>query len=512
MRKPTSDSDEEVPLSWRRKYFRKKRRPSKDSENHKDQDNTQTVTFPCSICNHEIDLPRIFFHKKQHVALAMLGFQWMGGKKPGLSVIATQRQSIIAKLLSSSAFTEKTLQSINSAFELLRKKQIPSYYKIIDNIPKSSTYSQKICHLLIKGVAICEDRNSMWRVDMNDKFTIVNNFGNKPNVCFFGLFDGHHGASAADLTSVEFPVLLLHQLSTLDPSYQMTSDEQSIIDSFHTVFREDYTAVEDLFSRKRKTRELKGEYEKIHKAFAKVFWRMDRLLRLGRKEASRVRWSGCSAVTCLLEGNVKNPYAERSWRRMGGHDGLADRFPSQEMPQVISGVLHIANTATNGLWEVLDIKEATALTMTAFHVYTETRSTTGNKLSTSTGPLLSPINEQNASKSETNIHIVFQSKSEFEECVSTTNSKERSDSKDSEHFTCNPGPCSEKETDEPTSMDSVPKDASDKEKKSYHKSFYEGAAEYISRELVNAALAAGSRDNITVMVILLSGSEYQFQM
>ncbi|XP_072803999.1 protein phosphatase 2C-like domain-containing protein 1 isoform X3 [Vicugna pacos] len=512
VRKPTSDSDEEVPLSWRRKYFRKKRRPSKDSENHKDQDNKQTVTFPCSICNHEIDLPRIFFHKKQHVALATLGFQWMGGKKPGLSVIATQRQSIIAKLLSSSAFTEKTLQSINSAFELLRKKQIPSYYKILDNIPKSSTYSQKICHLLIKGAAICEDRNSTWRVDMNDKFTIVNNFGNKPNVCFFGLFDGHHGASAADLTSVEFPVLLLHQLSTLDPSYQMTSDEQSTIDSFHTVFRADYTAVEDLFSRKRKTRELKGEYEKIHTAFAKAFWRMDRLLRLGRKEASRVRWSGCSAVTCLLEGNVKNPYAERSWRRMGGRDGLADRFPFQEMPQVISGVLHIANTATNGLWEVLDIKEATALTMTAFHVYTETRSTTGNKLSTSTGPLLSPINERNASKSETNIHIVFQSKSEFEECVSATNSKERSDSKDSEHFTCNPGPCSKKETDEPTSMDSVPKDASDKEKKSYLKSFYEGAAEYISHELVNAALAAGSRDNITVMVILLSGSEYQFQM
>lgn len=69
-------------------------------------------------------------------------------------------------------------------------------------------------------------------------------------------------------------------------------------------------------------------------------------------------------------------------------------------------------------------------------------------------------------------------------------------------------PCSEKETDGPTSVDGVPKESSEKEKETCTKSFYESAAEYISHELVNAALAAGSRDNITVMVILLSGSEY----
>ncbi|XP_057594869.1 protein phosphatase 2C-like domain-containing protein 1 [Hippopotamus amphibius kiboko] len=607
-RKPTNVSVEEVPLTWKRKHFkRKKKRPSKDFEKHEVQVYNEMITFPCSICKHEIDLPGSFLHKKQHAALATLGFQWMGGKKPGLSAIAEQRQSIIAKLLSSSAFTEKVLQSINNAFELLWNKQIPAYYKIIDNIHKSSIYPQKFCHLLIKGAAICEDRNSAWRADMNDKFTVVNNFGNKPNVCFFSLFDGHHGASAADLTSMELPVLLLHQLSRLDPSYQMTPGEQKVIKSFHTVFREDYRAIEDSFSSiKKRTKTLKNEYENIHKAFAKAFWRMDRLLRLGRKEVSRVQWSGCSAVTCILEGNIISPEAKTTWRRFNDRDALAHRFPFQAMPKIISGVLHIANTgnvqavlcrngkgfcltkehttrntderrrvlqngaiissnepygllqgqikttrglgfhgnlklkkfiipapqtisvpiddlcqflilATNGLWEVLDTKEVTALTMTAFQVHKETQSSiTGNKLSPFKGRLF-PIDEQSTSKSETNIHIVFQCKSK--ECASTINAKENLSG--AKHSICNPentgtfppkitnhDPCSERGTDGLTSVDGVPKDSSEKE--SCVKSFYEGAAEYISRELVNAALAAGSRDNITVMVILFNGSEYQF--
>ncbi|XP_006936509.2 protein phosphatase 2C-like domain-containing protein 1 isoform X3 [Felis catus] len=523
VRKSTFNSDQEIPLSLRRRYFKRKKkgRPSRDSEEYdKQQVGDHMITFPCSICKHEIDVREIFLHKKQHVAWATLGFQLMGGKKPGPSVIAIQRQLIIAKLLSSSRFTEKILQSINNAFELLWKKQIPAYFKIVDSIHRSSTHPQTICHLLIKGVAICEDRNSTWRADMNDKFTVVNNFGNKHNVCFFGLFDGHHGGSAAELTSVELPVLLLHQLSRFDPSYQMTPEEQNIIESFHTVFREEYIAIEELFSSiTKKTKTLKCEYENIHKAFAKAFWRMDRLLRLGRKEVSRVRWSGCSAVTCILEGNIKNPYAEK---RIHKRVSVAESFPSQMMPQIISGVLHIANTATHGLWEVLDTKEVTALAMTMFQVYKETYCfVKQNKSLPSKEPLLFPINEPSNTKSESSIHILFRYKPESTKCVSTTNSEENvsdskcSNSKNAQTFPpekTNHDLCSEKETKGPTSVSDVPKDSSEKEKESRTKNFYEGAAKYISHELVNAALVAGSRDNITVMVILLNGSEYQFLM
>ncbi|XP_076986149.1 protein phosphatase 2C-like domain-containing protein 1 isoform X2 [Tamandua tetradactyla] len=601
-----------MPFLWKRKYFRKKKK-STDSGNYDElQDFEQEFTFPCSICKREIDPHSFFLHKKQHIALATLGFNWTGGKIPQRSTIIVQRQLLITKLLSSFIFTEKTLQRVNNAFELLLK-HAPAYYKIIDNIDRRYTYSPHVNHALIKGVAICEDRNSAWKADMDDKFSVVNNFGNKPNVSFFGLFDGHYGASAADLASVELPVLLLHQLSRFDPSYQMTPEEQKIIDAFQTVFKEEYTTIEDLFTSKTKaTKALHFEYESIHKAFAKAFWRMDRLLRLGRKEVSRVRWSGCSALACILEGHTENLYTTKNPRRANDEDGLTEN--SETTSQIIPGVLHIANTgnvqavlcrngmdfrltkehttqnlterrrvlkngaiissnepngfflegqlkitrglgfhgnpklkklvipapqtisvpiddlcqflilATNGLWDVLDKKEVISLAMTTFHLYKERYcSIMQNKSSLSTGLPISPLSEElSNTKSETHIHVLFQYKSSSKECLSAINSNENlSDSKFFEHpifnsietfppEMSNQEPCSRKEIHGPFTADGTPNESSEKEKESCKKSFYESAAEYISQELVNAALVAGSRDNITVMVILLNGSEYQF--
>ncbi|XP_007935506.2 protein phosphatase 2C-like domain-containing protein 1 [Orycteropus afer afer] len=613
MRVSTFDSDEAVSHQSKKIYRnikKKKKRSLEITEDYDEQQaSKQVVTFPCSICKHEIDLPSFFFHKKQHKALTSLGFHWMGGKKPEQSEIVAQRQFLITKLLSSFIFSEKVLQSINNAFELIWKKHLPAYYKIIDNIDRSSIYSQKIRHLLIKGVAICEDRNSMWRTTMDDKFTIVNNFGNKPNVCFFGLFDGHYGASAANLASMELPILLLHQISRFDPSYQMTPEEQNVINSFHTVFKEEYRKIEDHFSfTPQTTKTLHCEFDGIHKAFAKAFWRMDRLLRLGRKEVSRVRWSGCSAVTCILEGNIKNVHANNDERRKHDHGGLTDSSSFTNIAQIVSGVLHVANTgnvhavlcrngkgfcltkehtmqnvmerrrvlqngaiidanepngllegqtkttrglgfhgnlklkkfmipapqtisvpiddlcqflilATNGLWEVLDKKEVTALAMTIFHMYTEKHSSITQNNS-SPGKLSEP----SIMKSESSIHILYQDNSLSKECMLATKTKENvCDSKSSKHSTLNlensekfppnmtnHAPYSGEKTNGPGSVDGVPTDPNEKEKEPHTEHFYEGAAKYVSHELVNAALAAGSRDNITVMVVLLNGSDYHF--
>lgn len=300
------------------------------------------VTFPCSVCHQEINTAGTFLHKKYHNALSMLGFQWMGGKKPKPSEISIQRQFLISNLLTSFMFSEKVLQSMNYAFELLWKKQVPSYFRLCDKVGHTFTHSPNICHLVIKGVAICGNSNSTWKADPNGKFTVTNDFGGKANVCFFGLFDGHHGSAAADLASKEFQVLLLHQLSNQDPSYQMTAEQQQLIDSFQTVFREEYRAKEEAFSSTYKTfRTHRREYEEIHKVFAKAFWRMDRLLRLGRNEVSRVRWSGCSALTCILEGTIKNPYTSKDLTKTD-QQGV-ESFHSQKIPQIISGVLHIAS-------------------------------------------------------------------------------------------------------------------------------------------------------------------------
>lgn len=338
----TSDDD----LRYGRKAGRRRRfrpRRTSDLEDSNEQlFSGDMVTFPCSVCYQELNKARNFLHKKHHNALSMLGFQWMGGRKPKPSVISFHRECIISKLLRSSTYSEKALQNMNYAFELLWKKQVPSYFKLCDTVGQTSTYSPNSYHLMIKGIAICSNSNTNWKAEPNCKFTVVNDFGDKANVCFFGLFDSHHGCAAADLASKEFQVLLLHQLSLQDPSYQMTAEQQHLIDSFHTVFKEEYRAREEAFSSTYKTfRTSRREYEDTHKAFAKAFWRMDRLLRLGRNEVSRVRWSGCSALTCILEGGIKNPGTNKDWEKNNVQG--SNSFPFQKMPQIISGVLHIAN-------------------------------------------------------------------------------------------------------------------------------------------------------------------------
>lgn len=222
----------------------------------------------------------------------------------------------------------------------------------------------------------------------------------------------------------------------------------------------------------------------------------------------------------LLEGQIKTT------RGLGFHGNPRLKRFIIPAPQTISVPIDILCQflilATSGLWEVMDTKEVTALAMTTFEVYKSSYySIIESKYLPSENFLLSPANKPNIIEPENNIHLLFQSKSESKESLTTLYSKELPDTKYSKHFIDNPGKTETfqpettnyalytgKEADGPTSMDAAPKDSS-KEKESFTERFYKSAAEYISCELVNAALAAGSRNNITVMVILLSGSEYQ---
>lgn len=169
--------------------------------------------------------------------------------------------------------------------------------------------------------------------------------------------------------------------------------------------------------------------------------------------------------------------------------------------------------ATNGLWDVLDKKEVTAMVITMFQMYKETyTSITQLETPSPTGTELLSSSDKSNSEFESSIHVLFQRESESKECVSTTNSENLSDLKHSEYSIddpkdveiSSPETSHEKETERLTSVD-----VQTSGKHLRAKNFYECAAEYISQKLVNAALEAGSRDNITVMVIFLSGSEYQ---
>lgn len=221
----------------------------------------------------------------------------------------------------------------------------------------------------------------------------------------------------------------------------------------------------------------------------------------------------------LLEGKIKTT------RGLGFHGNPKLRKFIIPVPHTMSvpidNLCQFLILATNGLWQVLDKKEVTALAITMFQMYKEIHYFNLIKKSSSRETRFFPVYETKATEQESKTYTVLQRESE--EGEPSTNLKEKlSGVKTSKSFTHDPkntqtvlpqmpdfDTSSEKVTDRPTQVDDVPRNLREKKKK-YPKHFYEAAAEYISHGLVSAALVAGSRDNITVMVILLNGSEYQF--
>lgn len=261
------------------------------------------ISIPCSICHQEVHLRQLFYHKKAHQAQAVLTYERPWVETIDLTKIVLQRRQLISRMLHTGTYTEREIGKLRYAFEFLEENLKAAPYFHIKRVAQSTVRVEEVSNTLIKAIAICQDRNALWRTDLEDVFVVLDNYGNRTGTCFLGLFDGSNGISAAGTTAIDLPLLLLDQLSKGDPSYQMSEAEQQILNSFRTVFRADYRAKERAFSMKRSKAKasLPNEYEWLHKAYAKSFWRMDRLLRLGRNEVSKVCWSSCTAATCLLE-------------------------------------------------------------------------------------------------------------------------------------------------------------------------------------------------------------------
>lgn len=201
----------------------------------------------------------------------------------------------------------------------------------------------------------------------------------------------------------------------------------------------------------------------------------------------------------LLDGHIKTT------RGLGFHGNLRLKKAIIPVPQTISvpidDLCQFLILATNGLWQVLDKKEVTALVITLFHAYKETHVP---------GPKNKPWAPKDLlSLPDSHIRVLYQYQPENEDIMSTTDVG-LSDSiyvESAETFPAEVAPydpCSTKENNSLPAIDSK----QESEKELCIKNFYKGAAEYIGCELVSAAIEGGSRDSITVMVMFLNGSEY----
>ncbi|XP_036616003.1 protein phosphatase 2C-like domain-containing protein 1 [Trichosurus vulpecula] len=590
------------------------------------------LTIPCSLCNQELRPSDFFAHKRQHKAMAVMGYKMTAGEKPERHKVIVQRHFLISTLIEAYLYNEKTRQNIDHACELLCKQHIPSYYKILSNSFNSSVHLRKTDNPLVNAVAICEDQNKSWRPVMEDRYIFRDRYGKKSNVCFFGLFDGHHGSVAAETTAVELHKFFLDQLAQYDLSYILTKREQRFVHSFDTVFKEGYKRQEYLFSsQKRNISPSKYDYEWIHRAFAKAFWRMDRVLKLGRKEVSNFYWSGCSAVACLLEcedhfgsstswqtasfsedsememeekrsfrlskqfesnfgvlhiANVGNVHVvlckggqahlltkEHTTRSLSErHRVLSEggKISSNEPSGFTEGIVQITRglgfhgnpnlrksvipapqtisvpiddtcqfliVATTGLWDVIDKNEAAAIAMSLFSIYEEIYNVTKQEVYKPLQhrvPFLPSVSSSTISVQDSKIKLLYRNTSAFLEKMAQKSMSENSQ-ESSKKLSSPTSESSSKHKDSKTKLNSKTEISSSRPfylygiedsdetnssishessnssiaEEEINRNFFDYAAEYVSHGLVKAALTAGSRENITVLVILLNGCGHQ---
>ncbi|NXT48009.1 PP2D1 protein, partial [Pluvianellus socialis] len=559
------------------------------------------VSIFCSACQTTVYPYHLLYHKKTHKALTLLGFD-SPQKKTDNETLLAQRQKLISRLTKIPKYFETHRQKIDYSFEFLMDNNTPTSYCDLAYVSNPSTFL-KVNNSLIKALSICQDKNPTWQADMEDRFIVLDNYGNRSDTCFLGLVDGSHGVAAAETVAAELPLLFLDQLAQTDSSYKKSKDEQQILDSFATVIKADYREKEKIFSDK-PGKDKTNVYEWIHKAYAKSFWRMDRLLRLGRNEVSKVRWSGCSAVTCLVE-RIHSEEPDGTEEEGKKHSENGTHSPLTRTAKRAAGLLHIANIgnahavlckngkghclskehstsniserkrvlqsggkistnepdglvegylrttrglghhgdpilkrsvtpvphtisvpiddtcqflilASNGLWEVLDYNEVLALTLTTFTQYLRRyECVQQNRTSPYKCPYSMPLTEDNLNDSKATedlqdgIEILYSNKDIFL-TDSKGDLKQNKPNYAGQELLKTVSPVGSKtpqfEEDAETYSSSCKSQSAGRSRVT-SETLYNNAASYISEQLVKTALAAGSRDNITILIVLLNGCD-----
>lgn len=118
------------------------------------------------------------------------------------------------------------------------------------------------------AAGVCEEANKRWK-NMEDVYIHQDNFLNNTNSAFFAIYDGYSGKHTAQKCSRHLHLFLKEELDSI------------ITD-----------------------KEVRPTKKDITTAFRSSFAKTEKLLLMSEEERSQSRWSGCSAVTCVLTDDM----------------------------------------------------------------------------------------------------------------------------------------------------------------------------------------------------------------
>ena len=264
------------------------------------------ISIVCMKCEEEIKVRHLKEHQEFHNALEM--FRFTIDRKPStVKQLVRRRRAILRRLnetaSSGNPVSMKKLQKLNLAYEAIKAdiegtnttlRNVDEFYLDQRNIQGRGTTLS--CAL---AFGVCQHANSRWKTSMEDRYAFKDYFCNDPQSGFFAIYDGYSGSMAAEKCARYLGELLENKVESI---YQTSMKHENI-------------------------------NEEIAVAFNETFEEIDRILLYGVEEQSRNRWSGCSALTCLLRGNnlyVANAGNIRAVLCRG--DGSIERLSNNHSP------------------------------------------------------------------------------------------------------------------------------------------------------------------------------------
>lgn len=265
------------------------------------------ISIICLKCGEETKVRNLKDHQEFHNALEMFRYS-VESKPTSVKHLLRRRRAIMHRLNetanSSHPVSTRKLHKLNHAYELLKNdiegtsttlRNMEDLFQIHRDLQgKGKTLS---CAL---AFGVCQHANERWKTSMEDRYAFKDCFCNDPQSGFFAIYDGYSGSMAADKCA-RFLGDILEQ------------------------------KVEGIYHANSKRENVNSE---ISAAFNDAFAEMDKVLLYGIEEQSRNRWSGCSALTCLLRGNnlyVANAGNIRAVLCRG--DGSIDRLSNNHSPR-----------------------------------------------------------------------------------------------------------------------------------------------------------------------------------
>lgn len=135
------------------------------------------------------------------------------------------------------------------------------------------------------------------------------------NKTYIGVFDGYDGSVASSKCASQLHLALLKNISKFDKSIDYEKfytknffdekhfDEINHLEKYEIIKDENEQALDNtvLTMNNDESNEIGTYVNNIKNAFNESYRNMDKLLLRGKNERSKVRWSGATAATCIIE-------------------------------------------------------------------------------------------------------------------------------------------------------------------------------------------------------------------